>query len=94
MKPDTMKSAADTKQGADRWPAFKIEHNIPVPPVARAGVYKYPFRALAVGDSFFVPKAVAKTETLQSIAAYNRRALGTKYAVRSVDGGTRIWRIA
>jgi hypothetical protein len=54
---------------------------------------KYPIRELAVGDSFLVPEA----DTFKNLAQTVRNVasdVGAKVAVRRVDGGVRVWRVA
>lgn len=52
---------------------------------------KYPFAEMELNDSFFLPDRVAKSFTPTVYAAGKR--LGRKFAVRSVDGGVRVWRV-
>lgn len=70
---------------------YKIEDNVPAPcaPVGRPA--KYPFPALNVGQSFFVPQGDRKT--LSVCASRVATKLGRAFAVRQVDGGVRAWRI-
>ena len=53
---------------------------------------KYPFAQMAIGDSFFV--ADISSLKLSSAASYWDKRHGTKFTVRKVDGGVRVWRIA
>jgi hypothetical protein len=74
--------------------SFKIEKGIPLPPRQHAGTGepKYPFRDLAVGDSFVIDKAINR---YGGIALYYRRTLGHVYRARKIDEKScRIWRIA
>ena len=76
---------------------FTIDNGIPVPDSARAGRSatgsKYPFADMAVGSSFGVPDA--KPSTLRSACAvYAKKHTGVKFAIRAVEGGTRVWRTA
>ena len=52
----------------------------------------YPFAQMAIGDSFFV--ADISSSKLTSAASYWAKRHGTKFTVRAVDGGARVWRIA
>jgi hypothetical protein len=67
-----------------------------VPPVERRGGYtKYPWGALEVGDSFFVPhKTIQKISAVAVKIAMRRN---TKYTCRSVSenqvSGVRVWRV-
>ena len=75
---------------------IRIDSDISLPsPKGGAGVVKYPFRQLEVGQSFFVP---GKTQAdLSGSIGAARRAMGRKFATRRVteDGvtGTRVWRL-
>lgn len=78
---------------------FEIESNIPVP-AARGKESPYPFRQMAVGDSFFCPVGeLTLTQLgrkLSSAAVSYARADGTgkKFSTRAGDGGVRVWRRA
>lgn len=68
---------------------FKVEKGIPDP--GRKTHPKeeiYPWKKMAVDDSFFVPN---KTDI--SVRYHAARRYGHKYRQRQVDGGVRIWRI-
>ena len=75
---------------------YTIDKNVPAPAVANLGApAKYPWRAMDVGDSFFVPE---KTASYMTSAALNAgRTLGRKYTVRTVTEngvkGARVWRV-
>lgn len=74
--------------------AIEIEKGIPIPLYAgqRGTAAKYPWKDMNVGDSFFVEGADTKQ---MSSAVYGvSKRTGFKFACRSVDGGTRVWRIA
>ena len=69
-----------------------IEDGVPVPPpisgVKGKGRRQIVFKKLRVGQSVFF-----QNEKLRSIQASARRSLGADcYAIRSVDGGVRVWR--
>ena len=56
----------------------------------------YPFATMEVGDSFFVPQVDGKPKTDGSIRSSARQAakkFDFKFAIRSVDGGFRCWRV-
>jgi hypothetical protein len=78
---------------------FEIESNIPVP-AARGKQSPYPFRQMAVGDSFFCPVGgltVAQlSRKLYGAANSYARVDGTgkKFSVRAAEGGARVWRRA
>jgi hypothetical protein len=53
---------------------------------------KYPWRELAVGDSFFVP--CVSTQTLSNAAhQISRRHHELKFICRTEAGGVRVWRV-
>lgn len=70
-----------------------IDTGVPIPPTMACRAQR-PFRALAVGESFFVP---GKTREQLGINRHHQRD-GRRFATRRVieDGikGTRVWRIA
>lgn len=71
---------------------IEIEKGIPIKNVDRRNAYhKYPWMEMEIGDSF-----LAKKLRIFSIASSRRNAerkTGFKFACRTVDGGTRIWRV-
>lgn len=75
---------------------FQLETGYPVPPRSSFGTTrasKYPFAIMEVGDSFVVPSSV-KPETVRSaLGAFAKKNKDKKFAVRVVDGKTRVWRI-
>jgi len=73
---------------------FKIEKGVPVPlKKGRNRSSKYPFKDMEIGDSFHV--VGMKRGALGSRAVFYRKEHpGWDFTVRTVDGGTRIWRIA
>jgi len=77
----------------NKMPEFKIEKGVPLPPKGtgrKNGTYKYPFRDMEVGDSFFVPI----TDRKQWFSTAAMKALpGWKFAQRKVTGGIRVWRV-
>lgn len=74
-----------------------VESNIPLPPKRPStgrpeGQLGYPWRAMGVGDSFFVR---GRTGGQMAKQVYMRgRADQRRYVVRTVDGGVRVWRVA
>ena len=76
---------------------YQIEKGIEVPPkksFARSTIY--PFATMEVGDSFFVPQVDGKPKSSGSLWSSARKAtvkLDFKFAIRSVDGGFRCWRV-
>jgi hypothetical protein len=71
---------------------YKIDKDVPVPEKFTS---KYPFGDMEVNDSFFVEGTDKKTMR-RLIGASNwasKRYPATRYSVRKVDGGVRVWRI-
>lgn len=72
---------------------IKIEKNIPFPRYTKNGRStnrKYPWEEMQVGDSFFSEK---KATTMVSAANHAGKRLGMKFATKSENKGTRVWRI-
>jgi hypothetical protein len=67
---------------------FEIEHD--VPPPACASVRRYPWREMAIGDSFVLP---APHSNPWAMAANAGRKYGMRFVTRTVKGGWRIWRV-
>lgn len=68
---------------------YKIEKGVPAPEGKES---KYPFRAMEVGDSFFVPGGNGNRVSSSATMAGKRTA--RKFMLRCVDGGVRVWRVA
>jgi hypothetical protein len=71
---------------------YEIEDGITLPTFHK-GVAKYPFRELEVGQSFFVPDGKKNRIASAASSIAKRIGNGTKFTLRSVDGGIRVWRI-
>jgi len=57
--------------------------------------YKYPWRIMEVGDSFFVPGAPdlnLKLHRVRALISYQHSKHPEIFEVRVVDGGVRVWR--
>lgn len=52
---------------------------------------RYPFRDMAVGDSFFVPGMTCRD--MRGALSRAKRETGWRFATRRVDNGLRIWKI-
>lgn len=52
----------------------------------------YPFHKLEVGYSFLLPKSVNRKTVRSSVSKYSQKHK-MKFITRSVEGGTRVWRI-
>lgn len=72
---------------------YKIEKNIPVSPLKRAGrALKYPFIKMEIGDSFrFETKDLSK---VSSSAANTTHRYNYKFIICKQNVGHRVWRIA
>ena len=66
---------------------YKVEKGVPCP--GRHGI-KYPFREMAVGDSFFVPNGERNSIGVSAVKILGKG----NFTIRSVDGGVRAWRLA
>lgn len=66
---------------------IEIEKDVPLPDGARQF---YPFTEMQIGDSFFTTSPVAKVYS--AIYWWRKRHSG-KFTCRTVEGGTRVWRI-
>ena len=71
---------------------IKIEHGMPIPADGRRRPI-YPFDAMTVGDSFFVPNK-KPTDISGAVHYAQRKHPGWRFARRAVDGGVRVWRVA
>ncbi len=66
-------------------------------PDSRAGREKYPFNALEVSQSFFVPDGdlpASGSGVVRVQASLRGKRLGRKFTVAQVAGGVRVWRTA
>lgn len=82
---------------------IKIDKGVPIPPRLRPGPppSKYPWRQLAIGDSFVYPPAATLRQTLTraaSACAYRKSDHGETYTIRTVEENgqrvVRVWRVA
>lgn len=73
---------------------YEIEDGIEVPVISRA---KYPWREMAVGQSFFVKNRSGDGrrthQHMCSVAWAAKKRLGMKFSTRRVEGGVRVWRL-
>ena len=69
---------------------IEIEKNIPLPKLGEGG-HEYPFAAMDVGDSFFVPHL--KWHDFSSVVYLAGMNLGFGLVAHSVLGGCRCWRV-
>lgn len=73
---------------------FKIEKGVSIPPVIRKSVgapSKYPFKEMAVGDSFSVP--LSERRRVVSAASSHKRRHGAAFTVRMLEDEVRVWRV-
>ena len=79
---------------------IEIENGIPIPAPKRPGAGRkciYPFAALEVGQSFFVPNQPGKTNrqlimAIGGSAQHITKKTGHRFTSRTVEGGIRVWR--
>lgn len=76
---------------------FKIEDGVPVPKARlTTGELAPTLEALQVGQSFLIPATPETINGVRSRVSYTTTtrgmALGRKFALRTVEGGVRIWR--
>ncbi len=71
--------------------SIEIEKDIPLTTnPTQSPTALYPWRQMEVGDSFFV---AGKTQAnFGSHVFQSGKRLGKKFAVRTVEGGVRVWR--
>ena len=67
---------------------MEIEKGVPIP--ENSGNKKYPWKELEVGDSFFTSESA---QTVAGSASHASKRTNRKFICRSVDGGTRVWRV-
>jgi hypothetical protein len=75
---------------------FKVESGIPMPtPTYGGGANVYPWNDMGIGDSFFVATDGSKraNSRVGSAASQRSRRVGHRFAVRTVEGGVRVWRV-
>lgn len=74
---------------------IKIEKGIPIPTQGRGRPSVFPFEAMEVGDSIFVPVKTdkEKARAIGRTAMYARKH-GVKFKTRTVEGGIRIWLVS
>ena len=73
---------------------YKIEDDVPLPDDGGSNFRrKYPFIVMKVGQSVFLP--TLHGSQLSDAIAYAQHRLGgtAKFIRRSLEGGTRVWRV-
>lgn len=68
---------------------IQIEKGVPIP---GGNKYKYPWREMEVGDSFFV--AGKTSATLNNSRVNAQKSTRFKFKLKNVEGGVRVWRVA
>lgn len=72
---------------------FELETNIPIGGVWAKNKDKYPFKFMAVGDSFWVDPG--KVASIRGTAQYYAKKMGWKFSIyKQPDGAYRCWRTA
>ena len=74
---------------------IRVEKGIKVPQLPKHN--RYPFKDMTVGDSFMVSyneMPAGGAQNVRTAAYHTGKINGTKFTVRRVDGGVRVWRIA
>lgn len=73
---------------------MNIDKGIPIPIGSHNGSCKYSGDKMEVGDSIFVAAGSVKDSYRISLSGtLNKKHKPKKFTSRSVEGGTRIWRI-
>lgn len=75
---------------------YKIESGIEAPQTDNRGG-KYPFKLMAVGDSFFVPGSAENINRVAlrvaNAAHYAAKRYGFRFTTRRNADGVRVWRV-
>ena len=75
---------------------FPVESGVPIP-AQRAGSFRYPFPAMAVGDSFLSPKEEGEDcarNAYRAARLWGARQKPERYfSIRHVEDGWRLWRV-
>ena len=79
--------------------AFTIEDGISVPerfvPTSTGRKSVYPLADLQPGQSFMVPQGEGDLKKIaRNLRTATARLKGSKFTVRTVDGGVRVWRVS
>ena len=73
---------------------FQIEKGIEIPARTRNTEPKYPFKQMAVGDSFFVPCTEEDSKKVRNSISSSAWSAKVKHVTRIAEGGLRVWRVA
>ena len=73
---------------------YKIEKKIPLENKATRKS-PFPFAAMEIGDSFFVPtKDYSRRKVSNDVFYQNSTRSGKRYVTRTEDSGVRVWRVS
>lgn len=73
---------------------LKVEKGVPLPPLS-GGRARYPWDAMEIGDSFFVPgRTSVEMAAIAASASHAKRRSGWRFSCRAESDGARVWRIA
>ena len=67
---------------------LKVRKGVPVPPHGDGSRYRYPWREMQIGDSFYVAD---KSIQHMTGSAYRLRPL--RFTMKTENGGVRVWRV-
>jgi hypothetical protein len=74
---------------------FVVEPGVPIP-TQRAGSFRYPFPAMAIGDSFLLPQTDGEDRARNAYRAARlwgaRQEPSRRFSIRRVPDGWRLWR--
>lgn len=71
---------------------FKVDKGIPIPSTGRNAAL-YPWDAMEVGDSFLIPTERRPKSFSTMLSKINDRKQPKRFAMRTVQGGLRVWRV-
>lgn len=69
----------------------EIENDVPIPEGRQKGRWQAKFADMKIGDSIFFPDTTP--HTIQGRTSGTARQTGWRFTIRSVPGGTRVWRV-
>lgn len=76
----------------------KLDSNIALPDMRRAGRSIYPFAEMKVGQSFFVGESQRNPKSVMTAASAIQKKIESKFVTRTVTengkAGVRVWRTA
>ena len=75
---------------------YVLEDNVPLPPITRhtaAGMSRYPFETMEVGQSFLVPHESGASAAVLAVQYAKQRGRAWRFATRVTNEGLRVWRL-